>query len=462
MYEKYQELWNNIREKLKTVYVDGEEDYQYYPFINLEKIYKYQNGFIYIIVENELNRNRILNFSIKQIEKIASELTDEKIRFKFILPTEVKEVSPNLITPDPDILDKYRKGNINRSLTFNNFVVGKSNNFAFQMALKVADSLEGRVANPLYIFGDVGLGKTHLMNAIGNYVIDNDINKEVLYIKANDFVDDYGRVCSTRNDEKINAFKSQFDNLDILLIDDIQMLSEKKKTQDLFFQIFDKLSCNNKQIVITSDKSANELAKDKEKIMPRLTSRFSMGLIVDIQAPDLDHRVKILRKKLQNEIEINSEGDISDSVLELIASYFTSNIRDLSGALKRVIYYSAINNLEINEKTVMEALSDIINIKNNDDNTKNVETILSVIADFYNITVNDIIGSKRALKYSLPRHIGMYILRKEKNLPYNKIGTFFSNRDHSTVISACEKIENELKIDKDLKMAIDTILNKIK
>ncbi len=352
------------------------------------------------------------------------------------------------IDPIVEVTNVYRN-NLRTNYSFNNFVVGASNMLAFRLAMKIADQ-PGMVANPFYIFGSVGLGKTHLMQAIGNYILDIDITKNVLYVKADVFIEDYSKFCKGVMPE----FEEKYRKLDILLIDDIQVLEIGKKSQLEFFKFFDYLKDENKQIVITSDRPA-----DKLNIMDRLTTRFEAGLTVNIETPNLDHRVSILRKKVLE----STQAEVSDDVLEYIASNFTNNIRALEGGLTRVLFFCETINVPITLETTQEALAPLLSNKriaanNNESNFTNVQDIVS---SFFNISVDDIIGKKRTANIVLARHIAMYILKNKYGLSYKKIGSLFSNRDHSTIISGCEKIEHELKTNEEVKLAYDTIMKKI-
>ncbi len=376
---------------------------------------------------------------------ILEKLTTDNIKIKFILNSDIEEETKKEVTN----FDEMYRNNLRTTFNFATYVVGQSNMFAFRMAMKIAEQ-PAMVANPLYIFGSVGLGKTHLMQAIGNYVLDKDINKQVLYVKADQFIEDYTNFCN----DKMPEFKEKYRSLDVLLIDDIQLLELGKKSQWEFFAVFDLLFNENKQIVITSDRPANEL-----NIMDRLTSRFNAGLTVDISTPNLDHRVNILRRKVLETTELI----VDDNVLEYIASIFTNNIRELEGAFMRVLYFCTTCNIDITLENAQEALASLVKIKkvSNSHNENNFTKVQDLVASFYNITVDDLIGSKRQAGIVLARHIAMYILKNSYGLSYKKIGSLFSNRDHSTIISGCEKIESELKNNEELKLAYETILKKI-
>jgi len=284
--------------------------------------------------------------------------------------------------------------------------------------------------------------------------MDQDINQKVLYVKADGFIEDFANLLKK---EKMEDFNQKYRDIDILLVDDIQIMGGATKTQMEFFKLFDYLYQQNKQIVITSDKPASDL----KNIMTRLTSRFEVGLTVDIQVPDLEHRIEILKRKLQS--ESSDIHDIPADVLDFIASSFVTNIRELEGALKRVLFYCLTNNLDLTVETVNEALEPLLKTKRKSDslNENNYDRIQSIVSDFYGITLEDLIGKKRHSKYILPRHIAMFIIKSRYNIPYKTIGNLFGDRDHSTVLAACEKIDNDLKQDPSMRIAVDTIIKKI-
>ncbi len=442
----YDKLWNDILEELEQIYT--EEVYNEI-FAPITSTHKYQNGLIFVIVPSLFIKNRISRIYATKINELAEKIYGQPIRFKFVVADELIDDAPQERSLN---LNTYRPGNLNNAYSFDNFVVGKSNTFAFRMAMKVADQ-PGVVANPFYIFGDVGLGKTHLMQAIGNYILDNNVSQRVLYVKADGFIEDYTTLLRK---EKMDDFNTKYRDIDVLLVDDIQIMAKANQTQMEFFKLFDYLYLNNKQIIITSDKPASEL-KD---IMTRLTTRFEAGLTVDIQVPDLDHRITILKRKLSS---FDPNNDVSDEVLEFIASSFVTNIREMEGALIRLLSYASACNLDIDLDVAYEALEPLLKTKkrSNSLNENNYDKIQSVVSDFYNISLQDLIGKKRHSKYTLPRHIAMFVIKNKYNIPYKTIGTLFSDRDHSTVLAACEKIENELKQDQNLRVAVDTILKKI-
>ncbi len=452
--QKYINLWDRVLQELENTI---NEDTFSEVFSGLNEIYKFEKGFLYIICPVEFNKTRIEKYYKGQIDELLQKFSQENIKIKIC----TKEDIENEIKQNQIMEIGLKPGDLNATYTFKNFVVGDSNRFAFRTALKVACQ-PGMVANPLYIFGGVGLGKTHLMQAIGNEIIDNDINKKILYIKADTFMEDYRKAAikERKNDnlyvDPFEEFNNKYRNIDCLLIDDIQILSGAQKSQTEFFKLFDILSNSNKQIVITSDCPAKEL-----NIMDRLTSRFESGLTIDIKVPNLNHRIEILKQKLTS--EISNCDSVDDEVLSFIASSFTSNIRELEGALKRVIFYCIMNEYDITVDSAKEALDALLekNKKTHSLDENNFDRVLSIVADYYNISVDDLIGKKRQAKYTQPRHIAMYIIKKLYDLPYKQIGDIFGKRDHSTVLSACEKIQNEINNKEDLRIAVENIIKKV-
>ncbi|MDE6660370.1 MAG: chromosomal replication initiator protein DnaA, partial [Anaeroplasmataceae bacterium] len=360
--------------------------------------------------------------------------------FKFVCDGEIQPKKKKEVI--------FNKNNLKSNYTFDSLVVGDSNRLSYYTGLKVAEQ-PGEVVNPLYIFGGVGLGKTHLMHAIGNQLVENNKDNNVLYIQANDFITDYTRAVQAQN---MATFYDKYENLDVLLVDDIQMLAQGNKSQQEFFKLFNDLIGRKKQIVITSDCPAKKLVG----IMDRLTSRFQMGLNVDIQQPDLSQRVNILKRKLEE----NSNKQLDEKILNFIAENFVDNVRELEGGLNRVLWYSEVYNKEPTLELAKEALEVLIKAQKAQ-GKNNYEAALSVISNTYSISTADLLGKARNAKYVLPRHIAMYILKTHYDFTYSKIGVIFNGRDHTTVMSGCLKIEEELKSNAQLKMAIDTILKKI-
>ena len=438
---EYQSLWNDTIDRLNDIM--DETNFQD-TFGEVKYVAKEENGIIYVITPNPFIKNKINNVYSRTISDILSELTKKKLKFKFVCEDELNARS---IKPKP-AFSVINKHNLNENYNFESFVVGESNRMSYLTATKVAEN-PGTIFNPLYIFGGVGLGKTHLMQAIGNYIADSDINNKILYVQANEYLEDYGKAIRNNN---MKEFEDKYENLDVLLVDDIQMLEKGKSSQQEFFKLFNNMTERQKQIVITSDTPPAKL----NGIMDRLTSRFQKGLTVDIKQPDYNQRVQILKRKL---IE-TSQVQINDDVINYIAENFVNNVRELEGALTRVLWQAEILNTTPNIQIAKDTLEILINAQIKDNNN-NYENALSVIADFYSISVADLLGKARKEKYVLPRHIAMYLLKTHYNLTYSKIGAIFNGRDHTTVMNGCSKIENEISANNELKMAVDSILKKI-
>ncbi len=452
MNDTYLELWVKTKYMLeKSV---GQKTFNEF-FNPITKIAKIENDTVFMLTPNNFVKNRIDKLFLNKINDYINKEATNSLRFKFITEEEVANVHMNRVnTQTINNMQTIRNGNLNQTYTFDNFVTGRNNRLASTIAIQVADQ-PGVFANPLYIFGDVGLGKTHLMQSIGNYIVDNDHSKKVLYVKTENFVEDYVNLLRSKQIEKFNE---KYRDIDILLCDDIQFLSKKNQSQQEFFKLFEKLHADNKQIVITSDRPTTEL-KD---IMTRLTSRFSWGLVADINAPDLEHRIEILKKKLTTH-SIQGE-EFPHEVLELIAKNFTSSVRELEGALNRVIFYKTMLNEELTVENAYEALKPLLKGKemNKDLNkTTDVDKLFDVVCGYYNISRTDIISNSRKRAVVYPRQVAMYLMRILYEIPFKKIGSFFNNRDHSTVINSCEKITFGIKNEDSIKRDVENIKSKV-
>lgn len=435
----YQDLWNQTLDELSK---SLSESAFFETFNETKKVLKEENGIIYILTPSTYIKHKINNIYLNTISGILAKLTDKKLKFKFVCADEIQKDSP--ITP----VTKLRTNNLNPNNTFESLVIGESNRLAYITASKVAEH-PGIFVNPLYIFGGVGLGKTHLMQSVGNFILENDLDTKILYIQASEFLMDYSRAAK---DQNMAAFDEKYSNLDVLLVDDIQMLESGKKSQQEFFKLFNDMIGNQKQIIITSDCPASKLSG----IMERLTSRFQMGVTVDIRQPDLNQRVNILKRKAAE----STDKVLSEEVLTYIAENFTDNVRELEGGLNRVLWYAEVYNTTPNLNVTKEALEVLIKAKKNNPN-QNYENVLSVTANTYNVSVTDLMGNSRNSKFVLPRHICMYILKNQYNFTYSRIGSILNGRDHTTVMNGVQKIENEIQTNQELKTAIENIIKKV-
>ncbi|MDD3223101.1 MAG: chromosomal replication initiator protein DnaA [Clostridium sp.] len=335
---------------------------------------------------------------------------------------------------------------LNPKYKFDSFVVGNSNRFAHAACLAVAEA-PAKAYNPLFIYGGVGLGKTHLMHAIGHYILDNNPKAKVVYVSSEKFTNE---LINSIKDDKNEEFRMKYRSVDVLLIDDVQFIGGKERTQEEFFHTFNTLHESNKQIILSSDRPPKEIPTLED----RLRSRFEWGLIADIQAPDFETRIAILKKKADVD-----HLDIPNEVMVYIATKIKSNIRELEGALIRIVAFSSLTNREISVDLASEALKDIIS--NRQSRQVTIELIQDIVSNYYNLSIADFKSARRTRNIAYPRQIAMYLSRKLTDMSLPKIGEEFGGRDHTTVIHAYEKISEGLKKDESLKNAISDITKKI-
>lgn len=335
---------------------------------------------------------------------------------------------------------------LNPKYTFDSFVIGNSNRFAHAASLAVAEA-PAKAYNPLFIYGGVGLGKTHLMHAIGHYVLQNNSNAKVVYVSSEKFTNE---LINAIRDDKNEEFRNKYRNVDILLIDDIQFIAGKERTQEEFFHTFNALHDANKQIILSSDRPPKEIPTLED----RLRSRFEWGLIADIQAPDFETRMAILKKKADVE-----KLNVANEVMVYIATKIKSNIRELEGALIRIVAYSSLTNRPITVELASEALKDIISNKQNKNVT--IDVIQDVVAGYFNLRIEDLKSQRRTRNVAYPRQIAMYLSRKLTDMSLPKIGEEFGGRDHTTVIHAYEKISDSLNTDESLQHTVNDITKKL-
>ncbi len=454
--EKGLQLWNDTKQQLASI-IEKEQFRESIDIIT--EVHKISNNSIYLIVKDALTQYRITKFYLAKMNEILEKLNpSEKMQFKLITKENAeKEKGEENIVIAPEASKTITRRNLRAEYTFDNFVTGENNRYAFITAMKAAES-PYEVANPLYIFGDVGLGKTHLMTAIGNYILDNNVNSNVIYTTAQQFAEDYFVASSRKTPNKFESFYNYYRNADILLVDDIQFLSGKNGTQEEFFKLFEFLYEKNKQMVITSDRPANEL----ENIMARLKSRFSWGLLVDIKKPDFEHRKMILKKKIN--FIINDPSRVSDDVIEYIALNFYENVRTLEGALRRLISYCDTFKCPIDLETAEFVLEPLISKDKNNVNPTNssrVEKIKNVVANYYNVDVAELSGNSKKKELAWARQVSMYLVRTQLDLPLKTVGNFFGGRDHTTVVHAENKINALIKEDWSVKNDIDLLCQKL-
>lgn len=430
-------------------------------FKDLEKIYKVQEGNIYLIAPDTLTAYRLKSMYSTKMNGFLNKYTDRKMQFQFITEEEAKiesekVISNNLTTVNPD--EKLIGKRILRpEYTFDSFVTGLANRDAFLISTKVAGT-PSNLANPFYIFGDVGLGKTHLMMAIGHYMLANNSNLNIVYTTAQQFVEDYFK--SKNKNQRVTSLSDAFDNYyrsaDVLLVDDVQYLADRQGSQDEFFKLFEYLTEQKKQIIITSDRKASEL-----NIMDRLKSRFTWGIQVDIKKPDLELRKNILKYKLKT--LISNPSDVPDEILDYIAANFEENVRELEGALRRFVNYCVAFNIDYTLEYAITSLESILpSTKVSQDNfNSNIELVKDCVASYFNIPVKELAGKSRTQAIAYARMIAIYLIRTKYNVSLKKIGESFGNRDHSTIAHAVDSIENDIKNNEYVKQDVDNIVDKL-
>ena len=416
------------------------------------KLIDLNNEYAIIEVPLDVHKKHLQENYGEIIKETFMEVTGSIFKFKYVTPNEA---SDEIKTETTENNEAVFESGLDSKYTFDNFIAGESNKFAKAIGLAVAEK-PGAMYNPLFIYGSSGLGKTHLMHAIGNYIVSTS-NKKVLYVTSEKFVDDFLNIYrknETSNFKAVDNFKRKYRDIDVLMIDDIQYLEIASKTQQEFFNTFNELHTKNKQIIISSDRSPDDL----KKLEDRLRTRFNWGLTIDILPPELDLRLAILDKKIEAH---NISSFVPMEVKEYIANNCTTDIRKLEGALTRVFAYATImNGSEITLELAIEALKDYIG-KNIISRNK-IDQVIQLVANNYNITVEDIKSKKRLSKIAVPRQIGMYICRVHLKESLPKIGSEFGGKDHTTVMHSVAKIKSELKKDKNLEVEISKIINQIK
>lgn len=337
--------------------------------------------------------------------------------------------------------------NLNPKYVFDSFVVGNSNRMAHAASLAVAES-PAQAYNPLFLYGNSGLGKTHLMHSIGHFILDRNPQAKVLYVTSETFTNE---LINSIQNNKNEEFRNKYRNIDVLMIDDIQFISKKEGTQEEFFHTFNALYESNKQIIISSDRPPKEI----KTLEDRLRSRFEWGLIADVQPPDYETRIAILKKKAERD-----NLTVPDDVMAYIAKNIASNIRELEGALTRIVAFATLTNQDISIALAENSLKDIFS--ENSATPLTPELIQQVVAEYYNIRVEDIQGSKKPKNIAFPRQVSMYLCRKLLDISLPKIGESFGGRDHTTVIYAISKIEKQLESDEGLQKTVHTLEKEIK
>lgn len=432
------DLWS----ELKMSYREDMNPSSYDAWIPTANPLSLQNNKFTLEVPSQVHKAYWEDKLAAKIVEIGYKVTGQEIIPVFVTPNEAPSVNLVEKVEEPKV-PLTKKAQLNAKYTFDTFVIGRGNQMAHAAALVVAES-PGSVYNPLFFYGGVGLGKTHLMHAIGHQMLAINPNAKVKYVSSETFANDF--INSIKN-QKSEDFRQEYRNVDLLLVDDIQFFADKEGTQEEFFHTFENLYNDSKQIVLTSDRLPNEIPK----LQSRLVSRFAWGLSVDITPPDLETRTAILRKKAQAE-----NLEIPDDTLSYIAGQIDSNIRELEGALVRVQAYAAMNKEEITTSIAADALK---SLKGTGNLQLTIAKIQEEVAKFYHVQVKDLKGKKRVKTIVVPRQIAMYLAREMTDSSLPKIGAEFGGKDHTTVIHAHEKIQQLVKNDPSMQQEVSEIKN---
>ena len=445
-------LWNSFLERIK-----GElSPITFDTWFAETKIAKIKDNIVTLSVPMHVHKKMLSENYNEIIEEIFTELSGSNFKFEYLTEDEIVDENVNIDTENLGVpaISQF-ESNLNPNYTFDNFIVGNSNKFAKLTAFAVAEK-PGQMYNPLFIYGNSGLGKTHLMHAVGNYALKNNKSR-VLYVTSEKFVDDFININKRNQDgnnfDSVDLFKKKYRDVDILIIDDIQYLGNGVKTQQEFFNTFNELYDKNKQIIISSDRSPDDL----KLLEDRLRTRFNWGITIPIEPPEFELRLNIIEKKLEGHM-LNTP--FPKDVQEFIASNCTSDVRKIEGAITRVIAYAAMmNGCDINLDLANEALKGYF--VNTVISKNKVEQVQQLVAKNYNITVEDLKSKRRVATVAFPRQVAMYICRTYLEESFPKIGSEFGGKDHTTVMHSVDKIKKEIKKQPDLKDEIEKIINKL-
>jgi chromosomal replication initiator protein len=449
-FAEIEELWNKILETIKKEL----SPQAYNSWFSKTKVVKFGENELIISAPGDFCKDWLEKHYTRFIKDIFKRTLglDDNLKIEFIATGQKFSVpahstpSPKTKIKKPEPSLKNNKLVLTPKYTFDNFVVGNSNRFAHAACLAVAQS-PAKSYNPLFVYGKVGLGKTHLIQAIGRYITQQNSKIKVLYISSEKFTNEM--INSIRDDRTV-TFRDKYRSVDVLLIDDIQFLAGKERTQEEFFHTFNTLYESNKQIVITSDRPPKDITTLEE----RLISRFEWGLTTDIKPPDYETRIAILRKKGQAEnLSVPSE------VIDFIAEKIPSNIRQLEGALTKLVAFSTFTKKELSVSLARDILKDIIPLE---DKKISISQIQKAVTDYYTIKVNSLLSKKRTKDVVLARQVAIYLSRELTDLSLTSIGEAFGRRDHTTIIHSCTKIKNKIKKDKSFKNIIDNLILNIK
>lgn len=442
--------WETIKQTVRKEYEISEISYK--TWVDPLKFYKTENNTVIILIPSDQSHalNYISNKFKSYFQVTITEMMEHDYDVSFILETEQEQNEKSDTIKDHTYLIHYENSNLNPKYKFDTFVIGSSNKFAHSASVAVAES-PGDTYNPLYLYGDAGLGKTHLMHSIGHYILEHNHDMEVLYVTSEQFTNEVIESIRSGNAAAMTNLREKYRTVDVLMIDDIQFIIGKESTQEEFFHTFNALHSARKQIVISSDKPP----KDMETLEERFRSRFEWGLITDIQKPDYETRMAILGKYAEN---FNKE--IENDILNYIAKNIESNIRELEGAFNKIIAYIRLNHVDkMTLEMAKDALKDII--YPNKPRQITPALILETVAEHYNISPDDITSKKRNGELIQPRHVVMYLCRNLIDIPFQNIAKLLNKKDHTTIIHGVNKITEEIEKDGELRNKVEIIKKKL-
>ncbi len=447
--DKILEKWEEILQYVKKEHELS--DISFDTWLKPLEVYSVEENLIYILVPSEQIGISYLNKKYYLALRVAiAEILGIEYDIKFILPEDAKKIrsvnSKGSKTPEPEV---SKRSNLNPNYTFDTFVVGSNNRFAQSASLAVAES-PGEAYNPLYIYGGPGLGKTHLMHSIGHFILKKNPSAKVLYVTSEEFTNEVIESIRSGNASAMNKFREKYRTIDVLMIDDVQFIIGKESTQEEFFHTFNALHSAGKQIILTSDKPP----KDMETLEERIRSRFEWGLMADIGAPDYETRMAILRRKVESDDMV-----LSDDILNYIANNIKSNIRELEGALNKLLAYSNLEKTDITMDIAKKELQNIITPDKPREITP--QLIIEVVSEHFQISLDQMISKNRSNEIAKPRQIAMYLCKTMTDIPLDSIGSLLGGRDHSTIIHGIKKIGDEYDSNEQTRNLIETIKKKI-
>ena len=444
------EKWEDIKELVRKEY--NLSDISFHTWIEPLKYHNMVNGTVNIIIPSD--HAHALNYITSKyttfFQVTITEMFDQPYEIAFLLEKDIENDIPEEVPFQNNSMNvNYENANLNPKYKFDTFVVGSNNRFAHSASLAVAES-PGEAYNPLYLYGGPGLGKTHLMHSIGHFILEQNPNMKVLYVTSEVFTNEVIESIRSGNAASMTKLREKYRTVDVLMVDDVQFIIGKESTQEEFFHTFNELHSARKQIILSSDKPPKEM----ETLDERFRSRFEWGLIADIQPPDYETRMAILRKNAEN-----MDKQIDEEIIKYIATNIKSNIRELEGAFNKIIAFAKLNKVDLTLSLAEEALKDVIYPNKTKEITPSL--IINVVAEHFGVKPEDITSKKRNSEFVTPRQVVMYLCREMTDVSFTNIGKLLGKKDHTTVIHGVKKIEDEMQNNEELRNKVDIIIKKI-